>query len=53
MSDFKSELYYNFGERAEKFVRNLPVWRQQYDRMFFLEPETNHIVAYWDIDAQG
>ena len=53
MSDFKSELYYNFGERPEKYVRNLPVWKQTYDRMMFIEPETNHIVAYWDIDAQG
>ena len=53
MSDFKSELYYNFGERAEKYVRNLPIWKQVYDRMLFVEPETNHVVAYWDIDAQG
>ena len=53
MKDFKSEYYYDISDRPQKMMRNLPQWKQKSDRMFFIEPETDHAVAVWDVKNQG
>ena len=50
---FQAELVYNPESRPERVVRNHPEWKYLNGRMQFVEPETDLVLAYWDIDEKG